>query len=189
MYRAVAAAAIRRGVSPADEESLARLAHAVTMDLDPGRDGSAHLRVDGDDVTEFLRHVEVNRVVAQVAKVPRVREALGAIQRRLGRSGRVVMEGRDIGSVILPDARIKVFLTASIEVRARRRRAELAAAGAAMPLEEVRRIIEEDDRIATTRATAPLRVPPGAVVIDSSALTVDQVVDQIVTLAERDGGV
>lgn len=189
MYRAVAAAAIRRGVAPGDEEGLARLAQAVTMALDSQPDGSAQLRVDGEDVTAFLRHVEVNRVVAQVAKVPRVREALGATQRRLGSRGRVVMEGRDIGSVILPEARIKVFLTASIEVRARRRQAELAAAGAAMSLEEVRRIIEEDDRMATTRATAPLRVPPGAVVIDSSALTVDQVVDQIVTLVERDGGV
>jgi cytidylate kinase len=188
MYRAVAAAAIRRGVRPDDADALARLAQDVRMDLEPRADGYERVLVDGDDVTASLRSVDVNRLVAQVAKVPQVRESLGVIQRRLGDRGRVVMEGRDIGSVILPRAEIKVFLTASIDVRARRRQAELAAGGTAMPLDDVRRIIEEDDRMATTRETAPLRVAPGAAVIDSTGLTVDQVVDQIVMLVERARG-
>lgn len=188
MYRAVAAAAIRRGVALNDAAGLARLAQSVTIDLEPQTDGDERLLVGGDDVTASLRSLDVNRIVAQVAKVPQVREALGTLQRRLGDRGRVVMEGRDIGSVILPRARIKVFLTASIEARARRRQSELAAGGTAMPLDEVRRIIEEDDRLASTRETAPLLVAPGAVVIDSTALTVDQVVDQIVTLVERARG-
>ena len=98
------------------------------------------------------------------------------------------MEGRDIGSVILPHAGVKVFLTASMDVRAQRRQMELAASGTPLPLEAVRRIIEEDDRMATTREVAPLRIAPGAVVIDSTALTVGQVVDQIVALAERARG-
>jgi len=188
MYRAVAAAAIRRGVALGDAAGLTLLAQAVTMDLEP-QDGSAPILVEGDDVTASLRSVDVNRIVARIARVPQVREALGAIQRRLGDRGRVVMEGRDIGSVILPRARVKVFLTASIDVRARRRQAELAAGGTVMALDDVRRIIEEDDRMASTRETAPLLVAPGAVVIDSTALTIDQVVDQIVTMVERARGV
>ncbi len=188
MYRAVAAAAIRRGVALGDADGLTLLAQAVTMDLEPQADGSARILVEGDDVTASLRSVDVNRIVARVARIPQVREALGAIQRRLGDRGRVVMEGRDIGSVILPRARIKVFLTASIDVRARRRQAELAAGGSVMALDDVRRIIEEDDRMASTRETAPLLVAPGAVVIDSTALTIDQVVDQIVTMVERARG-
>ncbi len=187
MYRAVAAAAIRRGIAPGDADGLALLAQAVTLDFEP-QDGSARVLVDRDDVTSSLRSVDVNRLVARIAKVPRVREALGAIQRRLGDRGSVVMEGRDIGSVILPHAQIKVFLTASIDVRARRREAELAAGGTVMALDDVRRIIEEDDRLASTREIAPLLVAPGALVIDSTALTVDQVVDEIVTMVERARG-
>lgn len=188
MYRGVAAAAIRRGVASGDADGLARLAQAVTMDLAPQADEPARVLVEGDDVTDSLRSVDVNRLVAQVAKVPQVRRALGAIQRRMGDRGRVVMEGRDIGSVILPRARIKVFLTASLDARARRRQAELASAGAAVPLDDVRRIIEEDDRMASTRETGPLLVAPGAVIIDSTSLTVDQVVEQIVALVERARG-
>ena len=130
----------------------------------------------------------VQELSQMIPRVPEVREALQALQRSLGSRGDVVMEGRDIGSVILPQARVKVFLTASIDVRAQRRQAELAAAGTPMPLEEVRRIIAEDDRIATTREVAPLRVAPGAVVIDSTTLTVDQIVARIVDLVERARG-
>lgn len=188
MYRAIAVAAIRRGVAPDDVDGLARLARAVTFNLEPQPDGPTRVLVDGDDVTPALRSVEVNRIVFRVARVPGVRDALGAIQRALGGRGGVVMEGRDIGSVILPDAEVKVFLTASVEVRAHRRQAELVESGAPMPLGDVQRIIEEDDRAATTRDVAPLRVAPGAVVIDSTRLSIDQVVDQIVALVERARG-
>src|SRR5207302_4728134 len=102
------------------------------------------------DVTSELRSVRVNQIVAKVARAPGVREVLGALQRSLGSRGTVVMEGRDIGSVILPHAGVKVFLTASMDVRAQRRQMELAASGTPLPLEAVRRIIEEDDRMATT---------------------------------------
>jgi cytidylate kinase len=160
----------------------------VTLAVEPQPDGSMRVVLDGEDVTNALRSVEVNRIVAHVARVTEVRQALGAMQRALGARGRVVMEGRDIGSVILPDAAVKVYLTASIAARARRRQAELAASGTPMPLEDVRRIIEEDDRVASTREVAPLRVAPGAVVIDSTERSVEQVVDEIVTLVERAGG-
>ena len=188
MYRAVAVAALRRGVSPDDAQALARIAQEMRLEIEPAADGTSRVRVDGEDITAVLRTVEVNRVVSRVARVPGVREALGKIQRAMGASGNVVMEGRDIGSVILPDAPVKVFLTASPEVRAQRRRAELAAAGVTVSLDEVRRIIDDDDRAATTREVAPLRIAPDAVVIDSTNLTVDEIVDQIAALVRRARG-
>jgi cytidylate kinase len=160
MYRAVAVAALRRGISPDDAEGLARLAREMRLQIEPAADGTSRVLIDGEDVTAALRSVEVNRVVSRVARVPGVRDALGGIQRSLGASGGVVMEGRDIGSVILPAAEVKVFLTSSAEERARRRQAELAAAGQVVPLEDVRRIEAEDDQAAMSREVAPLRVAP-----------------------------
>jgi len=188
MYRAVAAAALRRGISPDDQAAVAELVRTITLALLPQAEGPSGIAVNGEDVTSELRTVEVNRIVSQVARVPAVREALGALQRALGRQGSVVMEGRDIGSVILPDAEVKVFLTAAPAVRAQRRQAELASGGTPMTLEDVRRIIEDDDRAATTRDIAPLRIAPRAVVIDSTDRGVDQVVDQILALVERARG-
>lgn len=188
MYRAVAVAALRRGISPDDAAALARVAREMRLVIEPAADGGFRTYLDGEDVTAALRSVEVNRVVSRVARVPGVREALGTLQRALGASGNVIMEGRDIGSVILPHARVKVFLTASPDARARRRQVELAAAGEALPLEDVRRIEDDDDRAATTREVAPLRVAADAVVIDSTDLTVDQVVTQIVALVNRARG-
>jgi CMP/dCMP kinase len=187
MYRAVAAAALRRGVSPDDDGALAGLAARVGVEVGQSGDGS-RVYVDGDDVTSALRTVEVNRIVGQVARVPDVRAALRGAQRALGAAGGVVMEGRDIGSVILPDAAVKVFLTASPEERARRRQAELAAAGETVPLDEVRRIEAEDDRAATTREVAPLVVAEDATVIDSTDLPVDDVVARVLALVDRARG-
>ena len=188
MYRAVAVAALRQGISPDDDAALAALARRIRLDLRPTPDGTSRVFVDGEDVTAQLRTVEVNRIVSRVARVPGVREALGGLQRALGAAGGVVMEGRDIGSVILPGAQVKVYLTASAEARARRRQAELRAGGETVALDDVRRIEEEDDRAATTREVAPLRVAPGAAVIDSTDLTVAQVVEQILALVGRARG-
>jgi len=187
MYRAVAAAALRRGVSTNDAEGLAALAARVRVELPPGGDG-VRVYVDDEDVTAGLRTVLVNRVVGRVARVPGVRAALRDTQRALGKAGGVVMEGRDIGTVILPDAAVKVFLTASAEERARRRQAELAAAGQDVPLDEVRRIEAEDDEAATKREVAPLVVAPHATVIDSTDLAVDDVVARVLALVDRARG-
>lgn len=187
MYRAVAAAALRRGVSTNDAEGLAALAARVRVELPPGGDG-VRVYVDDEDVTAGLRTVLVNRVVGRVARVPGVRAALRDTQRALGEAGGVVMEGRDIGTVILPDAAVKVFLTASAEERARRRQAELAAAGQDVPLDEVRRIEAEDDEAATKREVAPLVVAPHATVIDSTDLAVDDVVARVLALVDRARG-
>ncbi len=188
MYRAVAAAALRRGLSLDDAEALAALARRVQVAPASGEEGTSRVLVDGEDLSGELRSVEVNRVVSRVARLPAVRAALGAIQRALGAPGGVVMEGRDIGSVILPDAEVKVYLTASPEARARRRQAELAAAGQVVSLEDVRRIEAEDDRAALTREAAPLRVAPGAVVIDSTHAPVGEVVERILALVRRARG-
>ncbi|HEV2440357.1 MAG TPA: (d)CMP kinase [bacterium] len=188
MYRAVAAAALRRGISPDDAAALTALAGRVRVAVGPAPGDGTRVFVDGIDVTPDLRTVEVNRIVGQVARLPGVRTALRKTQRALGASGGVVMEGRDIGSVILPDAAVKVFLTASPDERARRRQAELAAAGEHVPLDEVRRIEAEDDRAAATRATAPLVVASGAVVIDSTDLPVDDVVVRVLALVDRARG-
>jgi cytidylate kinase len=161
---------------------------ALRLRVDAGPDGGTRIAVDGEDVTDALRSVEVNRAVGKVAAVPAVRAALRDLQRSLGRAGSVVMDGRDIGSVILPEAQVKVFLTAALDVRARRRQAELAAAGHAVSVEEVRRIQAEDDQTALTRAVAPLTVAPGAVVLDSTDLTIEQVVDRIVALVDAARG-
>jgi cytidylate kinase len=144
--------------------------------------------VDEEDVTPGLRTVLVNRVVGRVARVPAVRAALREAQRALGAAGGVVMEGRDIGTVILPDAAVKVFLTASPDERARRRQAELAAAGQDVPLDEVRRIEAEDDEAATKREVAPLAVARDAAVIDSTDLSVDDVAARVLALVDRARG-
>lgn len=188
MYRAVAAAALRRGVASDDARRLAALAAGVRVEPGAKADQGVRVSVDGEDVTADLRTVGVNRIVAQVARVPGVRLALRKTQRALGAGGGVVMEGRDIGSVILPDAEIKVFLTASAEARARRRQAELAAAGETVPLDDVRRLEAEDDRAAATREVAPLVVANGAAVIDSTDLPVEDVVARILALVERARG-
>jgi cytidylate kinase len=187
MYRAVAAAALRRGVSTDDAEGLTALAGRVRVELPTGGDG-VRVYVDDEDVTAGLRTVVVNRVVGRVARIPGVRAALRDTQRALGDAGGVVMEGRDIGTVILPGAAVKVFLTASAEERARRRQAELAAAGQEVPLDEVRRIEAEDDEAATKREVAPLVVAPHATVIDSTNLAVDDVVARVLALVDRARG-
>ncbi|HYM71037.1 MAG TPA: (d)CMP kinase [bacterium] len=188
MYRAVAVAALRRGVSVDDPAALAAVAREIRLGVEVGPDGSTRVTVDGEDVTDDLRTVAVNRIVGKVAGVPPVRAVLGELQRALGAAGGVVMDGRDIGSVILPGAQVKVYLTASLDARARRRQAELAAAGETVSTEDVRRIADEDDRAATTRTVGPLRVAPDAVVIDSTDLNVEQVVDRILAAAERARG-
>ncbi len=162
MYRAVAAAVLRRG----DDADPAAVVDGVEIEMAGGR-----VVVDGDDVTDEIRRPEVGRMVSKVAAVAEVRTLLVALQRRwVEDHGGAVVEGRDIGSVVFPDAELKVFLTATPEERARRRSDEDA--------DDVRR----RDRIDSTRAVSPLVVPDGAVVIDSTGRSVDEVVDEIVGL-------
>jgi cytidylate kinase len=184
MYRAITWLALERGIAPSDGTALAELARAHPIEIEPTDDGD-RVRIDGRDVTSEIRTPEVAAEVSEVSAHPGVRAEVVAVQRALLASGDWVSDGRDVGSTVWPSADLKVFLTASLEERARRRRADLAARGVEMDevrvLEEVRR----RDHLDSTRATSPLRVADGAVVVDSSALDADEVADMIVALADE----
>lgn len=140
--------------------------------------------VDGRDVTWEVRDPSVDRAVSPVSAHPGVRAGLLQLQRDIGRSGRVVMPGRDIGTVVMPDADLKVWLDASLEERAKRRQQELAERGVQAPLDEVRAEMRVRDRYDSSRAEAPMEPSPDAVVITTDGHTVDDVVDEILALAK-----
>jgi len=184
MYRSVAWAALQRRISLSDEQAVTALAKSLRIDFVTDPIGQ-HVLVDGVDVTEAIRTPQVSDGASIVSVYPGVREAMVTIQRRLGVEGGVVMEGRDIGTVVFPDAEIKVFLDASLDERARRRFEELKARGADVDLESVRKAEEERDRRDRTRNHSPLRAAPDAVVIDSTGIPADEVVARIVQLVRR----
>ncbi len=176
MYRCVALVAIRRGVQGDDAVAVADIARTIRINV---RDGVTTL--DGVDVSGDIRTPEVNSLVSVIATNSAVREVMREAQRRWAAElGGGVVEGRDIGTVVFPDAAVKVFLTASPEVRARRRVAESGG-----DVAEVARSIAERDRIDSTRSDSPLRPADGATVVDSSDKPIDEVVAEIVGLLEK----
>ena len=181
MYRAVAYLALRYGVAVDQEEALAGLlkAHRFDVAMDERSSLGYGVRIGADDVTERLFDPDVTSAVSAVASLPAIRAALVERQREIAREGSVVMAGRDIGTVVLPDARYKFFLTASLDERARRRRLELSERGVDVSLDEVRAQIEERDRLDETRATSPLRPAADAVLIDSTGISAEQVVENM----------
>ncbi|HET7700783.1 MAG TPA: (d)CMP kinase [Candidatus Limnocylindria bacterium] len=188
MYRAVALAAQRRGVDPDDGERLAKLAREVRVAIGPPtvRDGRAYtVLLDGDDVTWAIRGAEIDRTVSQVARVAAVRDAMVEQQRALADRGRVVMVGRDIGTVVLPTAERKIFLTASAAERAKRREEELRSRGEVRPRQELLQEILRRDQLDSERAVAPLRAADDAVVIQTDGLSVGQALDRVLAIATR----
>ena len=173
MYRAVAAAALDRGIDPADEAALARLAEE--LDIEATGDWVA---IDGEDATRRVRDRDVTELVSVVSAHPKVRRALVAKQRAAALRGSVVMEGRDIGTAVLPDADVKIFLTASLDERARRRWNEMDPARRP-DVEVVRDGIERRDDADTSRAASPLVRAPDAIVVDTTELDEDGVVRAI----------
>jgi len=184
MYRALTLAVLRAGVAVDDAAAVAAVVDTARVDLEPGPRGNRVL-LNGEDVTAAIRLPEVSAAVSQVAAVPAVRERLVALQRHLAQGGGVVMDGRDIGTVVLPQADVKVFLTASLEERARRRWLETRACGHGQDLEAVRKNLEERDRLDSSRAVAPLRVADDAVIIDTTGRPVERVVAQVLRLCRR----
>ncbi len=164
MYRAATWAALRDHLNPLDEDQVARAADSWNITC-PIADGQCIVQLDGHDIEEELNNEKVNRAVSFVARVPAVRDRLVALQREIGRAQPVVMEGRDIGTVVFPDAVAKFYIDATEEVRARRR-----------GLQGQTDTVSERDRIDSTRKTAPLIAAQDAVVIDSSHLSLDEVV-------------
>ncbi|MCL8208684.1 MAG: (d)CMP kinase [Actinomycetia bacterium] len=182
MYRAVALKALTTGVDLRSEAAVRQVAAETEVDLTSGPGGETRVWLDGVDVTEALRGPEVNASVSVVAGFPSVRALLVERQRRLAADGGVVMDGRDIGTVVLPYADYKFFLTASLEARTHRRQRELSQMGFAVDAGALREEIRQRDALDQNRAVAPLRRAEDAVVIDTTDLSVDAVVDRILSL-------
>jgi cytidylate kinase len=184
IYRAVALGAERRGVSWGDESAMGALAHelaaADAVKLETTEDGDQRILLSGEDVSTTIRTQHVASGASKVSAIPQVRAALLEMQRKTGEQGGVVLEGRDIGTVVFPDAEAKFFLTASVDVRAGRRLKELGERGHVADLETIRREVAERDQRDSQRAVAPLKQADDAVLVDSSELPVDAVVRLIV---------
>lgn len=183
LYRSVALASLLDSVAPDDAETLARIADDLDLEvrpasIDDGRMIDVFLR--GEDVTWEIRSPGVDRVLSTVSALPAVRAALLAPQRRIGRSGRVVMVGRDVGTVVIPDAEVKVYLEASPAERARRRFEEVRGSANEQPLGDVLEALKRRDQSDQERATSPLRPAEDALIINTDLLSADAVAARIV---------
>jgi cytidylate kinase len=177
MYRAVGWKADRDGIPLDDEARVAALAQRAELVVEGGI-----VSIDGHDVTSAIRTPEVDKVATTVARLAKVRDVLVARQRQMGADGGVVMEGRDIGTVVFPHADIKIYLDASPEERARRRANDSAHAGSQAGHAAVARAIQARDQSDTTRAVSPLALAPDAVHIDTTAMPISEVVDRVMSL-------
>lgn len=187
MYRAIAWAALQRGIDVEDVHAVASFADVVQVELDDASiaEGETSVLIDGSDATPHLRDAEVEASVSLVSRVPAVREALVRIQRDVARDGRIVMAGRDIGSVVLPEARVRVYLDASRDIRARRRAEQMRAPGVQPDLDVLVADLARRDGLDSNREASPLTAAPGAVIINTDDLTVEEVVRRIVALARE----
>jgi len=183
-YRAAALKVLEAGVDPQDEPEVAKLVRAINVVVTAG-DGEPRVLVDGDDVTARLRTPEVTLAAAQVSRLPEVRAKLIEMQRGFARGRGVVMEGRDIGTVVFPQAQLKVFLKADVEERARRRLKQDSREGREATLEKTAYEIGRRDQLDAERKISPLVAAADAVEIDSTHLAAEQVVEQILALARH----
>lgn len=179
LYRAVGLLALERGVSPEDQAGLAALCEDLSVRFVSGPEG-VRLLLNDRDITAEIRRPEVSQMASKVSAQPVVRQRLLTVQRELGKGGGVVVEGRDIGTVVFPDADVKFYLDASPEERGRRRYAELQHAGASVSLPGTIQDMAERDQRDRERAHAPLRRAADAVVVDTTALTLAEVVNTMV---------
>lgn len=184
MYRAFGLTMLRRGVDIHDAEAVA--AHAADSDITVDYvDGMQRIYIGAEDVTDAIRTPEVSSAASAISAVAEVRTEMVALQRRIAAGHNVVMDGRDIGTVVLPNATLKVYMTASAEVRAQRRCTELQQKGTPQPYEQVLREIKERDWRDTHREASPLKVAEDAVVVDTSDMDVEQSVAALRALAEK----
>lgn len=175
LYRLLALAALQQGVHGADKDALAELAMRIPMDFQDGR-----AMLDGNDVSTAIRQEQVGSMASRIATLPAVRTALLGKQRAFRRPPGLVADGRDMGTVVFPDAKLKVFLTASVESRAERRYKQLIEKGFSANLPALLEEMRERDARDTNRATAPLKAARGALKLDSTTLTIEQTVDSVV---------
>jgi CMP/dCMP kinase len=178
MYRAVALWAVRQGVAFDDHHRMEQLATAAEIELEPG----GRVRLNREDVSDAIRAPEVSNGASKIAVISGVRRAMVAKQRELGQRMSVVMEGRDIGTVVFPDADVKIYLDAAVEERVRRRLHDLREKGDPITVEELTAQIRERDLRDSTRADAPLSQAPDAIYLDSTGLSIEQVEEAILKL-------
>ena len=184
LYRGVALAARERGVSWDDEAAVVAICPQIDLGFVSQEDGTPRLLLDGVDRGDDIRTPEMSSGASQVSAYPGVRRALLGIQRALGAEGGVVLEGRDIGTVVFPDAEVKLFLTASAEERARRRVKDLESRGISVDHDELLAQIRARDEADSTRAIAPLRPAEDAVILDSTSLDMEAVIQHVLELVE-----
>jgi cytidylate kinase len=184
MYRCIALAARRRGIDPADEESLGRLGRSVRIEFIRSNGGERVL-LDGEDVSAAIRTPEISLLTSRISACLAVRQAMVELQRRMGKNGGVVLEGRDIGTVVFPDAEAKFFLAASARERGRRRYEELRARGLTVDLTQTIAEVEARDAADSAREHAPLVQAPDAVAIDSTVMTIDEVLEVMLDVVRK----
>jgi CMP/dCMP kinase len=180
MYRAVGWKALRDGVLLDDEASVTALAARSVIEV-----SNTAVTIDATDVTRAIRTPEIDRAAAAVARLPGVRRVLVERQREMGAGGAIVMEGRDIGTVVYPNADVKVYLDASPEERARRRASDAAHSGVPAAVSEVATLLTQRDEIDRTRTASPLFAAPDAVVVDTTGKNVDEVVGEVMRVVKR----
>ena len=184
MYRAMALYLHRNGISADDPEKIAAGCGGADISIEY-RDGEQVVLLAGENVNAWLRTEEVSAMASKSSAVPRVRERLLQLQQELAATQNVVMDGRDIGTVVLPDAQVKIYLTASVEVRAKRRYLEQKAKGEKVDLKEIEAEIAERDHRDMTREVAPLKLADDAVLVDSSDMTIDEVAQRILAIVKE----
>jgi len=184
MYRAVTLDVLDNGVDPSDEEAVGRIAAESNIELRMAAGGQRTI-LNGRDVSERIRDLDVTRAVSAVSAMRSVRERMWDIQRAVGENGGVVMEGRDIGTVVFPDAEFKVYLDASVDERARRRLADFREKGVDISIEDLRREIVERDEANRNRPLAPLKKAPDAVLLDTTGMSFDEQVQAIVDMVGK----
>jgi len=180
MYRAVTLDVLNNGVEPTDEEGVRKVVAKSKIELLLS-DGCQRTFLNGVDVSERIRDRNVTQAVSDVSAMKCVRDNMTELQRKIGRNGGIVMEGRDIGTVVFPDAEFKVYLDASLEVRAQRRFNELRAKGIKITIDDLKKEIIERDRANTQRVLAPLSKAPDAIILNTSNMTFDKQVSMIVS--------
>ena len=188
IYRVIGLAAFRRGVAPRDEAAVTAMLPELEIGMKHGGDGLQRMYLNGEDVTDDIRLPEISMYASAVSALPPVRAFLLEMQRKLAREQSVIMDGRDIGTVVLPDAEVKIFLTADAETRAKRRFLELERRGTPKPYAEVLAELQERDWNDSHRAVAPLKQAADAVLLDTSALDFAQSKALVLrTIRERAG--
>lgn len=181
MYRAIGLAVCRKGISGDDTADIVATLPEVRLDI-CYEDGAQHILLCGEDVSDAIRTPEIAKYASKVSAVPEVRQFLLETQRDMAKNGNILMDGRDIGTVILPDAQVKIFLTASAEARAQRRYLELHEKGQSITFDEVLHDIQQRDEQDMTRAVAPLKQAADAVLLDTSDISLEQSIEAVLRI-------